>query len=83
MLAKHLNPGILIQVETFNGVISWVRFMQELSSNDVPIVSAVHALSLMREALALLDHAGASLAACQLQHAINTLDPPHSSFTAD
>ncbi|VXD07375.1 hypothetical protein SPHINGOT1_80070 [Sphingomonas sp. T1] len=30
----------------------------------------------MREALTLLDLAGASLAACRLQDAIDTLDPP-------
>lgn len=49
--------------------------MDKPSPNDPPIVSAVHALRLMREALDLLDLAGASLAARQLQHAIGTLDP--------
>lgn len=34
----------------------------------------VRAGTLMREALLLLDEAGASLAGCQLQHAIDTLD---------
>lgn len=49
--------------------------MDKPSPNDPPIVSAVHALRLMREALDLLDRAGASLAACRLQHAIDTLEP--------
>lgn len=50
--------------------------MDQPSPDDPPIVSAVHALRLMREALDLIERAGASLAACRLQHAIDTLDPP-------
>lgn len=50
--------------------------MEQPLPDDLPIVSAVHALRLMREALALLDNAGASLAARRLQYAIDTLDPP-------
>ncbi|WP_159511371.1 hypothetical protein [Sphingomonas sp. T1] len=50
--------------------------MNKPSPDDPPIVAAVHALRLMREALTLLDLAGASLAACRLQDAIDTLDPP-------
>jgi len=50
--------------------------MDKPSPDDPPIVAVVHALRLMREALALLDRAGASLAACRLQNAIDTLDPP-------
>ena len=50
--------------------------MDQPSPDDPPIVVAVHALRMMREALALLDRAGAKLAACRLQHAIDTLDPP-------
>ena len=52
--------------------------MDQPSPDDLPIVSAVHALRLMREALALLEHAGASLAAYRLQHAIDTLCPASS-----
>lgn len=52
--------------------------MDQPSPNDLPLVSAVHALRLMRDALALLERAGASLAADRLQDAINALDPPSS-----
>ena len=52
--------------------------MDQPSPNDLPIVSAVHALRLMRNALALLERAGASLAADRLRHAIDTLDPASS-----
>ncbi|WP_157137037.1 hypothetical protein [Sphingomonas sp. PAMC 26617] len=57
--------------------------MDQPSPNDPPIVSAVHALRLMREALDLLDRAGASLAACQLQHAIDALDPLSSTTSEE
>ncbi len=50
--------------------------MDQPSPDEPPIVSAVRALRMMHEALVLLDRAGASLAACRLQHAIDTLDPP-------
>ena len=52
--------------------------MDQTAPDDLPIVSAVHALRLMREALDLLDRAGASLAARQLLGAIETLDPASS-----
>ena len=52
--------------------------MDQPSPDDPPIVGAVHALRMMREALALLDRAGASLAACRLKHAIDALDPPNA-----
>ena len=51
-------------------------------STDAPPVAVDHAarpLALMREALALLDQAGAGIAAARLQHAIDTLDPPQPS----
>lgn len=49
-------------------------------SMDAPVLKdptpfdVVRAGALMREALLLLDHGGANLAAVQLQHAIDTLD---------
>lgn len=43
--------------------------------DDSADLRIVHALRLMREALAELDCVGATLAACRLQHAIDTLDP--------
>ena len=54
----------------------YIPAMDQPSPDDPPIVVAIHALRMMREALELLDRAGASLAACRLQHAIDALDPP-------